>query len=269
MAKKKLSPREHGTSIIEDILGKANLSEEKAAAVKLLLTDDTFVSVVEGIGEAGLRRSDHSREMDELKTYHTQLTEWFDANKAKLADLDTLATKNAELQAALSAMAAGDNGDGKGSLPAGFDPTKVVTKDDLDKMLNDRISQASREVVPLINLTVKLTQQHRREFGEDIDPDDILNHAARNKLNLVEAYNDLTKEKRDTKHAADKTAELKAAEERGAAAERQRLGGKGLPFPTRATGPSTLDGLDKAPDTSVDALVGAYHELVARTGAGA
>jgi hypothetical protein len=70
------------------------------------------------------------------------------------------------------------------SLPAGFDPSKVVTKEDLAAALREQAGNYAR----VIKDTGRLASRHAAEFGEALDVDGLDKLATERKVSLPEAY---------------------------------------------------------------------------------
>lgn len=254
----KPDPKTAGSAFLTEVLAKAGLAGEKAETVKALFADPEFAKVVEGVGAGVLRQSEFSRKLDEVTQHQATLNAWYDANKAKLAEQARLATENAQLKTQLT------DADADGRTPL-LDPTKYYTRDEveklLDRLLQERFRTAESQFVPFVETVQMLSDRHRQEFGEGLDLPALRAHSAKMGLFLPQAYDDLVKERREQKAVKDLDEKLKRAREEGASEARKSF--TSMPFPTTTAVPSTLDGLEKPPDTSIDALVAAHNAVVA------
>jgi len=102
----------------------------------------------------------------------------------------------------LAALKARGNG-GSSPLPASFDSSKIVTKDDLAAALREQAVNYAK----VIKDTGRIASRHVVEFGEPLDVDALDKLATERKIPLPEAYEALVgprlEEKRKVKQAED------------------------------------------------------------------
>jgi hypothetical protein len=263
--KAKRDPKVEGSNFLNEVLAKSGLAGEKAEQFKSLIADADFAPIVEQIGGGTLRQSEFSKGMDELRQWHKDMSEWWRENEGKAKGYDALKAENDRLKAQ-GAVLDDDDLDEERRRPT-LDPSRFVSKEDFDKAVAQQLQQKEQEFLRFNALSQKLAMNHFKEFGEVLDLDEVISHASETRQQLLPAYSDMVRERREKKQGEDLKARLDAARAEGAAEERKKF--SGVPFVAKPTVPSTLDGLEakegqKAPDLSIDALVAQHNELAAR-----
>lgn len=215
--------------------------------------------------EGGLRQADYSRLAAEARAaqerfdaLYQQNTEWFEARRADLAELDTLRAKVADTT--------------KVEKPLVADlPKDVITKKELETILD----QTERGAVGFIAEANSLSMQHFKEFGEILNITDLLADKRVQQIGLKGVYQDKFKDQITAKAAAAQAAHDATIREEGAKAERERLASTQHPYPVVGNEPSALDAIEaarsgKSPEVkSIDAIAAEYARLsAARTGSG-
>lgn len=235
--------------------------EKRAAARTSLLGVDEFV---ESLGRDALRHDEYSREMDAVRaadervkqTAAQQLAWWNDhqGDVARAAEAQKLEAEVKRLRAAV----ADPDGEPPVSSPPPIDLTAYVRKDEALKIASDMQTRAAEESLQVFNTISRLGFQHYRDFGQVLDPDELVAHARKLGKPLTDAYADLTREASTTlatKRAADDRAKLRAE----VLAEVQKDLGPGYPVGMHEPGrPSTLAGLKDPKAYGVEAALDAF-----------
>jgi len=255
---------ETGKTLAEQILSK--LPEGLRGTVSTAFAAPEATDALTLLGDSALARSDYSKAMDDIKTKEDQiaadyqrLNTWFTENKDKLDEYGRIKPEYETLKA----------GGVKPPPPEPQKPAAGLTKEDIDKMLQER--DAGYASVMAISTT--LTAKHYKDFGEVLDMNALVNHAMKNHLPLydpkadTDAYRALHGDKVAAKAKADEDARInKLVEDRIAEARKTQQ----QPFPIRGPEPSVLDALaesatDRTSKYSADAAAAHYAELTANS----
>lgn len=240
-------PAEAGKSFLEQVLAK--VPEDKRAGLQTsaaaILADETLLT---GIGEGVLLRSDYSREMNRLQDIETKQTEWWNANQAVLEKARKAGITPTSTEPALDP----DDPSKK--------PVAGVTLDDVNKLMDQR----EAGVVPFVGAVATLAIKHYQTFGEVLDTDAILRDATKRNIPLEAAYQTAHGERIKTKAAEAENARIDGIVATRLAEARRNE--RSRP-PDTMSGGSPLDALDPVgkPGVGVDDLVDAYEAEVQRT----
>lgn len=210
------------------------------------------------IGDGTLRQDDYTRARQAQ-------VEWWNKAKPKLDAVDRA------IDAGQFALDANGN-----IVPAGAvvpavpaappDPRKApVTREEFIT----GGAELERNAIFLNARISRIAATHYAEFGEPLaNIEDLVAESLEKHVPLQTLYDESVKPRRE-KTAADKlAADLKAAEERGAARAREELmkqAGQQMPFPVGSSSPSTLDGLKKGADLGDQSHEAAVATLIAET----
>lgn len=187
--------------------------------------------------EGNLRQSDYSKKIKAAQDYWEGLVQWDKEAKIKL-----------EAERAALRTSGGENGN---------DTVKQnsVSKEDLDKMAKDYLAYNSA--------ITRISMQHLKEFGEVLDPNDILKVSADNGgININLSYEKFVQPKREEiqKKTFD-AAVLKAREEgKAEALANIQIPTNETPFSTSNT---QLDALMKKPDANASPEYGTLAAIKA------
>lgn len=253
---------------MEGVLSKIKDEAKRKEMEAIFLADE---DIADYVGSGTLAQDEFSRVMagaqaleERNKNWKTNLDTW---HAEKLKDLE-------EGQAAIARLKALDASGGGGGNPnpdpdPNPNPTRVdlsgyIKKEEVQKLIQDGIAQASGEVVPLVTTMTRLADHHRATFGEALDTDGLVAHCRKVQLPMDRGgYEDFVKDKIAAKNKADQEAIVAAAEKRGEERALQRL--NATPYPVvDGSEITTLSGLTKDPtkpgEYGVDAAVKLYNE---------
>jgi hypothetical protein len=247
-----------GKAFLEAVLAK--LPENLRESARATFTAPEAADALTAVGDGVLARSDYSRSMDEINAKEAQITEdyeklnaWYAENKDTLAKVPTL---EAEL--------AKRGGTPPPDIPPKEPPVTGLSREDLDKVLEDR----DRNYAGVLAYTNTLTAKHLNDFKEVLDVQGVIDHAQKNKVSLDQSYRTLYAEKIAAKLKAEDDARINKTVEERLAEERKKFSDQ--PFPLRNTSPSVLDILeaptDKPANHTVDTAVAEYERLTAARG---
>lgn len=269
-----------GKSFMAGVLAK--VPESKRAAVQALLEDPDAQEALDLVGSGTMLQADYSRMANEVKvgeeknkTWKTQLDDWWNA---KNAELNKLTVDNALLREGRTPAGEGEPEPAAAAAAAAaalrtpaVDLTGYVKKEDVERTINERVTAASQQVVPLVTVLNKLSMQHYKDFGEILDTDALVAHARATQTPLDKgAYESFAKDKLDEKAKKKHDEEIAAA--RKAGAEEARAAIQTTPYPIGSPNePTTLSGMtrkDKQPDPQygVAAAVADFNAAVAARG---
>lgn len=254
---------EAGKSFLAGVLAKIS-DPEKRAQAEAALADDAALEV---LGSGALAQSDINKRYDDLKAKEDALTEdytrlngWYETNKAKLEEYDTL-----KKQPPADPLAPRPPADPK------VDLSKYVDLETFGKTMNDQQMQAAN----YLGLQNALTLQHYDRFKEVIDTRDLLADKNLGKqkpdggiYGLKDAYEAKYAEKLTSWSTQQEQARInKLVEER--LAEERKNQPSNQPFPLKAA-PSALDLLEpdskeKPSDFTAERAAAHYAELVAKS----
>lgn len=221
---------------------------------------------IEALEGNGLRQSDYSAKMNELRTeqekanaLYTSNTEWFEANKTRLQELDTL---KGEIASGTLIRA-----DGATRRPENAPAATGVTEEVVIK----KIDEFGRDAVGVIAEVQNLSNTHFAQFGEPLDTTQLFTHPKAQQIGIRGVYNivyaDRLKAKADAAAKA-KEDQIRADERTKTLAE---VNGRAIPqYPASGSEASTLDALDAAARSgqppkiaSVDDMAAEYGRLAA------
>lgn len=241
-----------GKSVLETVLGK--LPQDKADAARAIWNDPAAAPALEELGNAALRRADHSRALDEVKQSEARLRD----HQAKL---DAWWTQN-EAAAKLGAAALD-----KGWTPEGGSPTTpevpadVLRKKEFEQALNLR----EEGQLAFYLESNRLRDQHLATFGEALNLRELVTDPRVGQLGLDGVYQARFKERLDEKATTDRTKLIEAEVQKRLGEERRRGADRPI-VPVNGQAPSPLDALapisDGKPGLVQDA-VAEYEALVA------
>lgn len=232
---------ESGQSFLAGVLAK--LTPEQQAQAKAIFEAPEAKEALTILGDGVLARTDYSKQMDGLRQKQTELdqlyernTTWFGQNEAALQEYLRIKPEYETLK-------------GKPTAPP-TTPSSGLDESAIQKLLDERINQASVDVVGLSAWAATKATEHYQMFQEVLPVQTLINDAitarkAGKPVTIdevyVEKYGPRLKEKADAAEAAriDKLVQEKLAAERAAS--------PGLPFPVR-TEASVLDVLEQKTD---------------------
>lgn len=206
----------------DSITAGLTIDPAKRAQLEAILADPALQPKFAELQEGNLRQSDYSKKIKAAQDYWDGLVQWDKDAKASLAK------EQAALRAQLDPAAA------TVVQPNG------VSKDDLQKLAQEYLAYNSA--------ITKIGLQHLKEFGEVLDPNDLLKVSAENGgININLSYDKFVQPKRDElqkKHMDDAIA--KAREEgKAEALSNIQIPTNETPFSTANT---QLDNLMKRPE---------------------
>jgi hypothetical protein len=248
---------EAGKAFLAGVLAK--VPEALRAQVETALTDPTAEDALVVLGTGALAQSDINKKYDDLKAKEAQITEdynklngWFETNKAKLEEYDTLKAKG-----------------GQPDPPkpgATIDTSKFLDRDEFAKTMQQE-QMAAANYLGLQNV---LTLSHYNDFKEILDTRELLADKRLGSqlpdgrvFGLKDAYEAKYSEKlaeRDKAREADRIKKLVDEQ----VAERMK-GQAATPYPIKGA-PSPLDVLDptsqqKPEQFDVNSAVAEYQRL--------
>lgn len=244
-----------GKAFVEQVLAK--LPESLRDAARTAFAAPEAADALTTVGDGVLARSDYSRLMDEVREKEAAITEdytklngWYETNKSRLGQVETLEAEIARLQGKPPVTTPPPT---QSTTPSG------LSMDDLNKVLEDR----DRNYAGVLAYTTSLATKHLRDFNEVLDVQAVIDNATKTRTSLDASYKTLYAEKLTTKARAEEDARInKQVEERLA----ERLKGQGdQPFPLRNQSPSVLDILhakdDSTANHNLDSAVAEYERL--------
>lgn len=266
---------EDGQSFLAGVLAK--IPDSLRAQVKEALEKPEAKDAVTLLGDGVLARSDYSKRMDDLKkqgdeaaaklaeatALYTKNHDWYVKNEAALTAYPTLKAENDRLKQG------GRNGDGD-DPPL---PPSALTKDDVQKLVDDLLLDRERGYVDVVAFMQDTGFHHHQLFGEPVNMRDLVANPKLGKpvagqpgrvFSLQDAYNEKYGERVAAKHKEAEDKRIDARVEERLAEERKKLIGQ--PFPIRGAGPepSVLDTLavkDGPASHTLDTAVAEYERL--------
>lgn len=235
------------TEVGKEFLGKllALIPEDRRSGVAEAF--EGAEPALETLGEGVLRQDEFSRGMDalaakekEILAYKGELDGWYETNKARLAT---------------------DPKDGNGNK----NKDGLLTRDDVTKLVTDIVGEREKGVASFVSETNRMAIRHFKEFGEELDFNQLYADPEVAKVGLLGVYEKKfgpqLKVKAD-KAEADRI--QKIVDER-VAEERKKFSSR-PPYPVAGGDRSPLDALEesgenKSPHT-VDEAVDHYDKLV-------
>lgn len=268
---------ESGQSLLASVLAK--LPESHRAQAEALFNSAEAKDAVTLVGDSALARSDYSKQMDALRSSTTELqqkeqqlvsefdrlNQWYEVNKSALDDYKTIKANG------------GGHPNPDPRAPAPPAKPDAVSAADLQRLFDERFSDASRDVVALTAFISTQAGRHYAMFGEPLDATEI---AANPKLgrpvagqpnrifSLQDAYNEKFGEKVAAKQKEADDKKFNDEVERRLSEERKKLV-SGHPFPLRGDAPSVLDILqtkDGPAQHTLDTAVAEYERLQSSRG---
>ena len=239
-----MSARDTGKTFLSELL--AYVPEEKRADVQAAL--ETNEQALEFAGAATLRQADYSRNLDANNAYKRTLDEWWEENKARLAEYERL-------------QAAGGGTPAPTPSPSPIQtPAPGLTKEAVEEMLVER----ERAAIAAIVHTNELASKHLKTFNETLDIQALMKDPEIGKIGLLGVYDKTYKPRYDALAKQADDARVNALVQEKLAEERKRF--QSLPYPVSGSEPSTLDALLHPPDpakSGAQAGVDLLNEAVA------
>ena len=247
---------ETGKSFLSGVLAKLPEGLRNKSLTEILAATEAsdFLTTV---GDSTLARSDYSRFMDELKAKeeavladHQKLTDWWNGHQ----DYDQIKAERDRLKA------------GGVTPPVDDPPTDDKKFVDLETF-NKVMQETQQSAVAYMNTAVHLTTKHLHQFGEVIDPNDLVQLANQKRISIVDAYQQKYGERLTAAAAKAEEDRINKLVEDRVAEERRKH--PEMPYPLRNQSPSVLDSMtpDRNPaEFTVDAAVAEYNRLQASRG---
>jgi hypothetical protein len=249
-----------GKSIFERALAK--LPADKRESIKFLLDDEDVLGT---LGESGLMREDYSRLADEAKAQKLQFEGLYNSNLTWREERATALAKADELKSTIDRMkAAGINVDGEGAAASTTTTTPApagMTKAEFEQALRGTESQGLAVMTKL----TKIGLSHYKEFGDVLEPEEVVKLAQTKGVDLDTAYNTLVSTRREERRADDVKKQIEKAKKEGY--EEAMTKASSTPYPVGHSSeggvPTTLSGLTKDAakrnDFGVDAAVRQFN----------
>jgi hypothetical protein len=164
----------------------AGLSKEETEAVLKAFDNDKFGKAV---SDGHQRHDEFSREMDRVRVEKQRLQEWYEKEELPKyqtyqAGLQSL-QKYRELYGELGDDDQGlNNGNNRGRSSAGAG----MTKDEIDRYLEDKFKQRDGAYVGLTKTAVRISADFTKRFGDVLDVDAVEKLALEKGLPLDQAY---------------------------------------------------------------------------------
>ena len=249
-----------GKTLVDQFIAK--LPEELRGSAAEMFGKPEAQEAIKFAGESALMRSDYSRNMDSVaqekarianeearvRNWHAELETWHKGVK----DLAVIGE-----QAKAAGWTAEDPSPTLQTPKAADIPADVVRAGDLD----------AREqlAVKYMNVSNRLGIRHFREFGEDLDMDELINDPRVKTLGIQGVYDVKFKDRYDEKAKLSRDADRAKFEAEIRADERKRLANRPLtPVPGGETSPlDALDSSTKPGTVSADDMAAEYERLVA------
>lgn len=260
MAKK--DAKTAGSTFLAEVLAK--LPTELQAQAKAAFEAAEASAAIEVLGEGVLRQADYGRAMTEvqaketeLETWHGQLNEWFGGVKEELVAARTKKPGTEPIDPVT-----------KQPVTSTIDPTKVVTKEQLEQVLGD----TERGAVQFFSNLNALSLQHFKDFGEVLDTNALLTdkRLLKGELKLDDVYKDAHKEKLTAKAQKAEADQREAIRLEERTKLQKEMATTHHPYPVSGReGPSTLDAIEAARTgqapvaKSVDDMAAEYSRLAA------
>lgn len=230
-----------GKSIFERALAK--LPAEKRENIKFLLEDEDVLATV---GEHGMMREDYSRRVDEARAQKEQFENLYNANLTWREERAAALARADELQSTIERMkAAGLGVDGSGNTPSPS-PSPApsgITKEDFERALRGTESQGLQVMTKL----TKIGLTHMKEFGDVLEPEEVVKLAQTRGVDLDTAYNLLVSPRREERRQEDIKNQIAKAKKEGY--EEAMTKASSTPYPVGSGPdpgvPTTLSGLTK------------------------
>lgn len=207
-------------------------------------------AVVKRLEESALRQSDYSKLAAEYKEKIKGAQDYWDGLAKYKKELETSVEKE---RIALRQRLAGDDADLN-------DPTTVKTPAGVSR---EEFQKLQQDAVGYMNEVSMLGNKHLKEFGEVMDPQELLKISAANGgISISLAYDQLVRPKREELQKADIEKQLAAAREEGKLEAQKNFNipsNEGSGFQNAI--PSSLDNLGKSnPEFGRMAAVKAWQE---------
>lgn len=243
---------ESGKAFLASVLAK--LPENLRADAEKALTAPEAADALTVIGDGVLARADYSKKMDDLASKEAVVLEdfernqtWFEQNKERLGKVETLEETIAKLQ-----------GQPPPKPEEKVVPATGVTADDVMKIVNEQ----AQGFAGVLGISTTLTAKHLRDFNEVLDMNQVIAHATKKKVSILDGYKDLFAEQIKAKADAEEKARIDKLVEERLGEEKKKFAGQ--PFPLRNQQPSVLDVIEQKGDPSkytVDEAVAEYERL--------
>jgi hypothetical protein len=245
-----------GKGVLDSFI--ATLPEELRGSATEMFGKPEAQKAIEKVGEAALMRADYSRQLDLVAQEKARADAERTAASEHKARLDKWYAEAEPLLAL-----------GKRAKEEGWSPETPLQTPKPAELPTDVIRAADLEARERVyaqyaNITPRLTIRHFREFGEELDMDEIINDPRVKQLGVMGVYDAKYKD-RFAEKAKQREDESRAKFEADIRAdERKRLASRPL-TPVGDDSPlASLDSPDKKPGSaSVEDLAAEYERLVA------
>lgn len=240
-----------GKALVDQFIAK--LPEDLRGSATEMFSKPEAHEAIKFAGDAALMRSDYSRNSDvvaqdkaRVQKWHEDLTTWH----AQVKDLATL----------------GEQAKAKGWTPDTPDPLQTPAKAEIptDVVRTGDLDAQAKLAVQYMNAAMGLSVKHFREFGEDLNMDELITDPRVGQLGIQGVYNAKFKDRYEEKAKTSRDADRAKFEAEIRADERKRQANRPL---TPVSGESSpLDVLDpsvsKPGSASVEDMVAEYERLV-------
>jgi len=180
-------PREAAEKILSD--------NEYLKELAALIPDEKKDFILSALGERVMAKDDYSRDRDELvkkeaavQGYKETLDSWY-GEKAQLLE---------EAERLKAGQKAAAPAEGSAALK---DLENYIKKDDLEKIVADRLRNSEETALNLFPRTMDLAVEHLQNYGTALKPTELVAYARKNGMTLENAYLDMTKDAREAKAA--------------------------------------------------------------------
>ncbi len=270
------NPKEVGEKFLAQIL--SQVPSENREAVEAALKQEGILTQV---GAAVLRQDDYSRlmnataaEREQIRAKAAEQAEWYRVNQEAIKE--GLQAKSALQRMQEAVNGSGGEGDGSGSGAgngnhggnrsgsAAIDTSKFIDRQEA----NTALAQLESNSILLSAKLAGFSTRHVQEYGEFLDPQNLIAYAQQNRVSVDDAYAALTRDKAEAKAKKTYDEAIAKAKEEG---KREALAAKGMPYPLGNEMSSTLGGLKvggtggsaAGNDISADALAADLAQMLA------
>lgn len=216
--------------------------------------------VSRAVTERVLARSDYSSKMDALKSEREQMDAYLRGENQKIQGwaqwYEGVVQTDAERQKQLDAYKStfGDLD------PANAKPgQKFMTEDQYRASIAKELEQRDQNAIRFADILTDLKYEHRTEFGQRLDTDDLIKYATSQGLPIQAAYDRYVGKARAEKQETELAKKLDAAREEG---RKEALSNHKLPYSSGPVEPHVLDlqkDIAKAPRDRVAAAVADWN----------
>lgn len=218
--------------------------------VLALIPDEKKDTVLNALGEHVMLREDYSRGKDAVDAYKQTLDGWY-AEKVGFLESGSKAVE--ELEALKKASPAAGTSAAVTSLEG------YIKKDEVEKLLNERLRQSEETGLAVMTPMVNLAAQHLHDYGKPLNSADVVAYARKNGKNLNEAYLDITADARQAKAEATEKARMEKLRQEIRAEVIKEQGHQVYPVGIESASGSALSGLKSKENTGVAAAIADYN----------